>query len=123
MNGVNAKVADQNGRYYFDLLFEGIAYINITNFDFAAKPVNTKEISITMTRRDSKQTIIDLAVRNENTYYAFIDGEYHGFLVSRDEIYKDNGTDLYEYGAWAAYKRLMEAIDGDSGSGIYVISD
>jgi len=122
-NGLNAKVADNEGRSYFEMLFEAITRINITGFDFAAQPENTRDITITITRKDSTQKILDLAVKDENTYYAFIDGEYFGFLVSKDEIYKDNGSNLYNYGAWAAYNRLIEAISGDEGSGIYVISD
>ena len=123
VNGINAKVVDNNKRSYFAVLYEGIACMNITGFDFDAKPVNTKDITITVTLKDSTQKIINLAVKDENTYYAFIDGEYYGFLVSKDEIYRNNGTNLYDYGAWAAYDRLMEAIAGDDGSGIYVISD
>ena len=123
INGMNAKVSDKSKRTYFALLYEAIVCINITDFDFDAKPVNTRDITITVTLKDSTQKIINLAVKDENTYYAFIDGEYAGFLVSRDEIYRNNGTNLYDYGAWAAYDRLMEAIAGDDGSGIYVISD
>ncbi len=123
VNGINAKVVDNNKRSYFAVLYEGIACMNITGFDFDAKPVDTKDATIIITRNDSTQTTIDLAVKDENTYYAFIDGKYVGFLVSKDEVYKDNGSDLYDYGAWAAYKRLIEAINGDDGSGVYVISD
>ena len=123
VNGINAKVTDKDKRSYFAVLYEGIACMNITGFDFGANPVNTKDATITITRNDSKQTIMDLAVNDENTYYAFIDGKYVGFLVSKEEVYKDNGSNLYDYGAWAAYKRLIEAINGDDGSGVYVISD
>ena len=123
INGVNAKVTDDTGRSYFAVLYEGVICMNITGFDFEAKPTDTKDITFTVTLKDSTQTIIDLAVKDENTYYAFINGEYFGFLVSKDEVYRDNGKNLYDYGAWAAYDRLMEAIDGDNGSGVYVISD
>lgn len=123
INGVNAKVTDDTGRSYFAVLYEGVICMNITGFDFAAKPADTKDISITVTQKDTTQTTIDLAVKDENTYYAFINGAYSGFLVSKDEVYRDNGKNLYDYGAWAAYGRLMEAIDGDNGSGVYVISD
>ena len=123
VNGLSAKVTDNAKRSYFANLFESIVCINIGGFDFAAKPVNTKDITITITLKDSTQKIINLAVKDENTYYAFIDGAYVGFLVSKDEIYRDNGANLYDYGAWAAYDRIMEAINGDNGSGVYVISD
>ena len=123
VNGINAKVTDREGRSYFELLFESIEGISVTGFDFDAKPQDTRDISIIITGKNSTQKIIDLAVKDENTYYAFIDGEYFGFLVSKAEIYKDNGSYLYSYGAWAAYNRLIEAISGDEGSGIYVISD
>ena len=123
VNGISAKVTDDTKRSYFANLYESIVCINIKGFDFAAKPVNTKDITIAITLKDSTQKIINLAVKDENTYYAFIDGAYVGFLVSKDEIYRDNGANLYDYGAWAAYDRLMEAIDGDNGSGVYVISD
>jgi len=123
VNGMNAKVTDKTNRSYFANLYESIVCINIGDFDFAAKPVNTKDITIAITLKDNTQKIINLAVKDENTYYAFIDSAYVGFLVSKDEIYRDNGANLYDYGAWAAYDRLIEAIDGDNGSGVYVISD
>jgi len=123
INGLNAKVADNKGRSYFALLYEGIIGMSVSDFDLSAKPVNTKDVTITITLKTGKQTIINLAVKDENTYYAFIDGEYHGFLISKDDLYKDNGANLYDYGIWAAYNRLLEAIAGDDGSGVYVISD
>lgn len=123
VNGLVAKVTDNTSRTYFANLYESVVCINIGGFDFAAKPVNTKDITIVISLKDSTQKIINLAVKDENTYYAFIDGAYVGFLVSKDEIYRDNGANLYDYGAWAAYDRLIEAIDGDNGSGVYVISD
>lgn len=123
VNGIPAKITDSSKRSYFAVLYEAIVCMNISDFDFDTEPINTNDISVEITRRDGSQIIISLAEKDENTYYAFIDGEYHGFLVSKEEVYRDNGTNLYDYGAWAAYERLMEAIDGDDGSGIYVISD
>ncbi len=120
LDGRDAKVFSSDNRSYFAVLFESLVCIDISDFDFDAKPQDTKDITVVITKKDSTQITIDLAVRDENTYYAFIDGEYQGFLVNRDSLYKDNGTNLYDYGIWAAYSLLNKAIDG-AANGVYAM--
>ncbi len=125
VNGLSAKVTaglDLKNRSYFAVLFESISCIKIADFDFAATPVNTKDVTLVITLNDSTQTTIDLAVRDENTYYAFIDGEYHGIIVNKDSLYKDNGKDLLYYGIWPAYTLLVKAIH-DSVGNVYIMAD
>ncbi len=121
VNGQSAKVKNSDDRSYFALLYESTVCINITGFDLTAQPVDTKDITITIYLNDNTSTIIDLAKKDENTYYAFINGSYYGFLVNRDELYKDNGTNLYDYGTWAAYERMTEALNGQV-NGVYDVS-
>jgi len=120
LDGRDAKVFSSDNRSYFAVLFESLVCIDISDFDLDAKPADTKDITIVITKKDSTQITIDLAVKDENTYYAFIDGEYQGFLVNRDSLYKDNGTTLFDYGIWTAYTLLNKAIDGAS-NGVYTI--
>jgi len=125
LNGQSAKVtgdSTSNNRSYFSLLFESVACMNISEFDFASTPINTKDISLIITLTDSRQITIDLAVRDENTYYAFIDGEYQGFIVDKGELYRDNGTELTDYGVWPAYQLLTKAISEAIG-GVYVLTE
>jgi Domain of unknown function (DUF4340) len=121
LNGQEATVKDSTNRMYYANLFESISTIEITGIDFDAKPVNTKDISITLDRIDGTSIVIDLAVKDKNTYYAFINGVYEGFLVDKEELYKDNGVKLYDYGTWAAYQRTIEAVAGAE-NGIYDIA-
>ena len=120
LDGRNAKVFSSDNRSYFAVLYEALVCIDISDFDFDAKPVDTKDITIVITKNDSTQITIDLAVKDENTYYAFIDGVYQGFLVDRDSLYKDNGATLFDYGIWAAYNLLNKAIDGQV-NGVYAM--
>ena len=120
LNGQEAKVTDSTNRMYYANLFEAFSTIEITGIDFDAKPVNTKDISITLNRKDGTSIVVDLAIKDENTYYAFINGVYEGFLVDKEELYKDNGVKLYDYGIWPAYQRTLEAVAGAE-NGIYDI--
>ena len=120
VNGQSAKVKNSDDRSYFALLYESTVCINITGFDLTAQPVDTKDITITIYLNDNTSTTIDLAKKDENTYYAFINGVYEGFLVDKEELYKDNGVKLYDYGIWPAYQRTLEAVAGAE-NGIYDI--
>lgn len=121
LNGVDAKIADSTKRMYYANLYEAFSTIEISAIDLTADPTNTKDISIQIDRRDGTSVTVDLAIKDENTYYAFIDGKYEGFLVDKDELYKDKGADLYDYGVWPAYQRMLEAIAGAK-DGIYDIA-
>lgn len=120
LDGRSAKVKSADNRSYFAVLYESLVCIDIADFDMDAKPVDTKDVTVVITKKDSTQITIDLAVKDENTYYAFIDGTYQGFLVNRDSLYKDNGATLYDYGIWAAYNLLNKAIDGQT-NGVYTM--
>ena len=122
INGRNAKVYNNDGRSYFALLYESVMLIQITDFDFDVTPENTHDITIDVTTTDGLTKKIELAKRDDSTYYAFIDGIYQGFIVNASELYQNNGSDMTIYGAWPAYLRLIEALDGAT-LGIYQISD
>ncbi len=122
INGRNAKVYNNDGRSYFALLYESVMLIQITDFDFDVTPENTHDITIDVTTTDGLTKKIELAKRDDSTYYAFIDGIYQGFIVNASELYQNNGSDMTIYGAWPAYLRLIEALDGAT-LGIYQISN
>jgi hypothetical protein len=125
LDGRNAKVTSDDAsrnRSYFSLLFEAISVIKISEMDFISDPINTKDISIIITKTNTEQIVIDLAVRDENTYYAFIDGVYQKFIINKAELYQDNGSDFEDYGIWPAYVLLDKAID-NAFNGVYVLSD
>ena len=121
LNGTDAKVVDSSKRMYYANLYESFSTLEISAIDFDAKPQNTKDISIKIYRVDGTSMTVDLAIKDENTYYAFIDGKYEGFLVEKDELYKDKGANLFDYGIWPAYQRTLEAIAGAK-DGVYDIA-
>lgn len=121
LDGVDAKVADSTKRLYYANLYEAFSTIEISALDFDAVPTNTKDISIKIQRVDGTSITVDLAIKDKNTYYAFIDGKYEGFLVDKDQLYEDKGANLYDYGIWPAYQRTLEAIAGAK-DGIYDIA-
>lgn len=107
----NGKVYSSSGRSYFALLYESIACMQISDFDFDVNPENNSQIQIVITSKEYVTTTIELSERDDSTYYVFIDGSYSGLIVNKSVIYKDNGSDLHNYGVWDAYVLLKEALD------------
>lgn len=121
LDGIEAKVTSRNsGGAYISSLYASVACMRMSDFDFDASPENTKDISVIITKRDGTVITVDLAKRDENSYYAFIDGEYQGQLVTVKSIYNDGGTDLYSFGAWTMYEKTKEAME-KAEDGVYLL--
>ena len=117
LNGVDAKVKSETAAFV-GALYTSNACMRLSGFDFEAAPVNTKDIAIEISMKDGTSHTLDLVKRDQDTYYAFIDGEYDGSLVSSSAIYRDGGADVYNYGSWALYEKTLEAIAG-AVNGVY----
>ncbi len=120
LDGRNAKISDSYGRSYCSILYESIACINIGGIDVDAD-VNTATgpvLSLIFLDKNYVTTTYDFYLRDNDSFYVLVNGEYTGFYVYSREIFNDSGTDTYSYGYWRAYELLNEAISGNI-NGIY----
>ena len=116
----DAKVFSSSGYCYGLVLFDSIFWMPIAEVDDDASPVLAdEEASITVTRTNSEVYTIKLVSKNENQYYCFIDDRYTGYIVDRSVLYKDNGSNLEDFGIWDAYLLANEAIDHQDSDKIY----
>ena len=111
LNMRNAYVETSSGRTYAAFLFENLVTIEISGVDLTATPEYTSEMTFIYHTTGYTTTTVDFTVRDNNSYYVFIDGEYSGFYVYSDELFHYGGTDTYDYGAWSAYRLTQQAID------------
>ena len=111
LNMRNAYVETSSGRTYAAFLFENLVTIEISGADLTATPDLESEMSFTYRTTGYQTTTVDFVVRDNNSYFVFIDGEYTGFYVYSDELFHYGGTDTYDYGAWSAYLLTRQAID------------
>ena len=111
LNGVDAKVKTGSTSYPASLC-TATASLRFTDYDNRDTPTNTKDISIKVTKKDGTTYSVELAKRDDESFYAFVDGEFHGQIVADYLIHGNGGSDVYGYGAWALYQKTLEAIAG-----------
>lgn len=112
VDGRNAKISDSYGRYYCSILYESIACINIGGVEINADVDTSKDPALRIEFIDNNYNITTYTFysRNDDSYYAFMNGEYMGFYVYSREFFYNGGSDTYSYGCWSAYELLNEAI-------------
>lgn len=121
LDGRNAKIFNSKGRCYASVLFESLACIDIGGVDVESKPaLENPVLTLKILDKTYKATNIDFVQRDDASYYVFIDEQYTGFFVYSSELYKDGGTDTYNYGIIPAYELLTEAISNNI-NGMYEI--
>lgn len=122
LDGRNSKVSDSTGRSYLSVLLESLNSIEIAGIimnadvDTSSGPV----FSISYISGDYTTTVYDFYTRDNNSFFIFKNGKFTNFYVFSEEIFKNSGSDTYNYGCWAAYKLLDEAIKGAI-NGVYDI--
>lgn len=122
LDGRNTKVIDSTGRSYISVLLESLNSIEIAGIimnadvDTSSGPV----FSISYISGDYTTTVYDFYTRDNNSFFVFKNGKFTNFYVFSEEIFKNSGSDTYNYGCWAAYKLLDEAIKGGI-NGVYDI--
>ena len=120
LDGRNAKITDTSGRSYSSVLFESIVGIKIGGIDTNAS-VNMNQdpvLTLSFIGKNYETTVYSFYTRDDDSFYVVKDGEYLDFYVYSREIFYDGGYDTYNYGYWAAYELLNEAISGNVG-GVY----
>ncbi len=120
LNSRNAKVFTSEGRSYAAILYESLITISVSGVDVEADPEFDPAIEFTYITRDYQTITLSFVERDNNSYYAFLNGEYTCFVVPARELFNNSGTDTFNYGAWTAYELAVEAIDNEI-SGIYDI--
>ena len=75
-------------------------------------------LTLSFIGKNYETTVYSFYTRDDDSFYVVKDGEYLDFYVYSREIFYDGGYDTYNYGYWAAYELLNEAISGNVG-GVY----
>ena len=120
LNMRDARIFNSDGRSYAAILYESLITISVSSVDAEADPEFEPELEFTFITNDYDTYVLSFVPRDNNSYYAFLNGEYTCFVVSASELFNDSGTDTYNYGAWTAYELAVEAID-NSIAGVYDI--
>ena len=120
LNMRDAKVFTSSGRSYAAILYESLITISVSGIDLEADPEFEPELEFTFITNDYETTTLSFVRRDDNSYFAFVNGEYSYFYVPATQLFKDAETDTYNYGAWTAYELANEAID-NAIAGIYDI--
>lgn len=120
LNQRDARVFTSEGRSYAAILYESLITISVSGTDTEADPEFDPELEFEYITSDHSTYTLSFVPRDNNTYYAFLNGEYTYFYVPASELFNDGGSDTFNYGAWAAYELARSAIDNAAG-GIYDI--
>ena len=120
LNMRNAYVTTPTGRTFAAFLLENLVTIKLGGVELDASPEYDPVMTFVYNTKNYSSTTVDFTVRDNNTYYVFVDGEYTGFYVFSDELFHYGGEDTYDYGAWAAYLLTRQAID-NAVNDVYVI--
>ncbi len=112
INKRNAKVSDSDGKAYYEVLYNAISALKVSDLDFDNTPQNMKTISVKIIKKDGSLRSIDFSKSDSDRYYLFIDEIYMGFIVDKSELYGEDGTNYSDYGIWGAYELLDRALDG-----------
>ncbi|MCQ2482765.1 MAG: DUF4340 domain-containing protein [Clostridia bacterium] len=113
LNSRNAKIYSSDNRCYAAVLYEALSCIEINGIELDANPELNSSVNICFYRKDYDTQNIDFVVRDNDTYYVFINGTYTGFYVNMKEFIVDGGTDTYNYGIIPAYNLLTAAIENN----------
>lgn len=122
LNQRDARVFTTEGRSYAAILYESLITISVSGTDIEANPAFEPVLEFEFITTDHNTYTLSFVPRDNNSYYAFLNGEYSCFYVPASELFNNGGTDTYNYGAWAAYELAREAIDNAAG-GIYDIPE
>ena len=120
LNLRDAKVFTSEGRSYAAILYESLITISVSDVDLDADPEFEPELEFEFITTDHQIHTLSFVPRDNNSYYAFLNGEYTYFVVPASELFNNSGTNTYYYGAWTAYELAREAID-NSIAGVYDI--
>ena len=118
LDGRNAKIFNSKGRCYAGVFFETLATIEIGGIDSEATPSGDSVMDIQILGKDYVVTKISFIQRGDASYYCMINGEYSGFYVNANELFKDGEDNFYAYGIAPAYDLLTTAIS-DNLNGVY----
>lgn len=120
LNSRDARVFTSEGRSYAAILYESLITISVSDVDIDADPAFEPVLEFEYITTDHQTHTLSFVPRDNNSYYAFLNGEYTCFVVPASELFYDSGENTYNYGAWTAYELAREAID-NSVAGIYDI--
>lgn len=120
LNSRDARVFNSEGRSYAAILYESLITISVTDVDTSANPAFEPEIEFAFITTDYQTHTLSFVPRDNNSYYAFLNGTYTNFIVPASELFNDGGANTFDYGAWAAYELATEAIDNQI-AGVYDI--
>ena len=109
VNGRDANVMDSSDSSHFRKFYQSVISIFLEGIDIEAEPEDREDISIVYTQKsDGSKYKLSFSEKDENSYYCFINGEYAGFYVKKDDFYS---TATGREGILPSFNMLMEAID------------
>ena len=120
LNSRDARVFNSEGRSYAAILYESLITISVSDVDTSADPEFNPVLEFEFITSDYQTHTLSFVERDNNSYYAFLNGTYTYFIVPASELFNDSGSNTYNYGAWTAYELAQTAIDNQI-AGIYDI--
>ena len=120
LNSRDARVFNSDGRSYAAILYESLITISVSDVDTSVDPEFEPVLEFEFVTSDYQTHTLSFVQRDNNSYYAFLNGAYTSFIVPASELFNDSGNDTYNYGAWTAYELAQTAIDNQI-AGIYDI--
>jgi hypothetical protein len=116
LDGEDAKIFSQTNNNLYSRFYQSIIGIMISGIDTEAVPENTADSRLVFhlekdedTGDDARVEIVEFARRDDYTDYVFIDNEYTGCYISRDDAFysQESGSE----GIVTAYKMMKYAMD------------
>ena len=120
LNSRDARVFNSDGRSYAAILYESLITISVSDVDTSADPEFDPVLEFEFITSDFEHHVLSFVQRDNNSYYAFLNGTYTYFIVPASELFNDSGSDTYNYGAWTAYELAQTAIENQI-AGVYDI--
>ena len=120
LNSRDARVFNSDGRSYAAILYESLITISVSDVDTSADPEFDPVLEFEFITSDYEHHVLSFVQRDNNSYYAFLNGTYTYFIVPASELFNDSGSDTYNYGAWTAYELAQTAIENQI-AGVYDI--
>jgi hypothetical protein len=127
LDGEDAKIFSQTNNNLYSRFYQSIIGIMISGIDTEAVPENTADSRLVFhlekdedTGDDARVEIVEFAHRDDYTDYVFIDNEYTGCYISRDDAFysQDSGSE----GIVTAYKMMKYAM-GAAVDGVFDTED
>ena len=120
LNSRDARVFNSEGRSYAAILYESLITISVSDVDTSVEPEFDPVIEFEYITTDYQTYTLSFVQRDNNSYYAFLNGNYTCFVVPASELFNDGGSNTFNYGAWTAYELAQEAINNQI-AGVYDI--